>query len=102
MSDLISREALKKKIRKDYHPMDEIPFFEIMHVISDAPKAWPKAKWITTGTTWTQGVGMGMDWGEYLECSHCGAIVNDPTNYCPDCGYKMSLSRRKKHEHISH
>lgn len=45
---LINADALKKKIRKDYHPMDEIPFFEIMHIISDAPtiEERPKGKWI--------------------------------------------------------
>ena len=33
---LIDADTLKKKIREDYHPMDEIPFFEIMHIISNA------------------------------------------------------------------
>lgn len=33
----IDADKLKKKIRRTYHPMDDIPFFEIMHIISNAP-----------------------------------------------------------------
>ena len=28
-------------------------------------------------------------WGRCPTCSHCGRIVQEETNYCPNCGAKM-------------
>lgn len=82
---LIDANALKKKIRKDYHPMDEIPFFEIMHIISNAPtiEERPKGKWEYT-THYSR---------RYRVCPICKAEKEDDHatgwNFCQYCGARM-------------
>lgn len=93
MSRCIDADALKKKIRKDYHPTDEIPFFEIMHIISDAPtiEERPKGKWIT----WRE-AGNDIASDDRHECSYChdsaqwlSGGFELLSNFCPNCGADM-------------
>ena len=94
MSRLIDADAFKKKIRKDYHPMDEIPFFDVMHLISNAPtiEERPKGMWIgDTDYESYQGC------YEAYKCNRCGYSIHwreyydsdVPKNFCPDCGADM-------------
>ena len=86
---LIDADALKKKIRKDYHPMDEIPFFEIMHIISNAPtvEKRPKGEWIECNPL-VKDKYM-FDGNEYFKCSECYCCVRNKHSFCPNCGADM-------------
>lgn len=30
----------------------------------------------------------------FVRCSNCGCRMNDESNYCPDCGYRMLKTKR--------
>lgn len=80
----IDADALKKKICREYHPMDEIPFFEILHIISNAPtiEERPTGEW--------------KNYDGEIYCSNCGVeCAYDETGeyilgrFCCNCGAKM-------------
>ena len=81
----IDADALKKKICREYHPMDEIPFFEIMHIISNAPTIEERrtGHWIKNAPPWDCQ-------NPPFICSECGnPRLLFETPYCEICGADM-------------
>ena len=54
------------------------------------------AEWIKK-EYWSEGVGMGEDWGHYYECSACGERIKGYDThldkYCRKCGAKMKRAQ---------
>ena len=67
---------------------------DIKHLPSVTPK--PKmGRWIRRDY-WSEGVGMGENYGYYYQCSECkeiiqGGYIKCDDKYCPNCGAKMEV-----------
>ncbi len=92
MSDLISRESLKKGIEKVYRCSwsDIEKVFNFADVINGLPSAEPERKrgeWIYD----TERVaGDGWTYSQY-HCSECGfQELGGLANFCPHCGAEMT------------
>ena len=90
--DLIKREDAIKAI-------DETPFIRrpilphyIKAKINKIPSDENKGEWIPK-EMWTEGVGMGEQYGRYYECSECHREyrggMESCHNFCPNCGARM-------------
>ena len=100
--DCISRKAVKEAI------MDCETFYEdrmdtfirdttVLEIeIGELPSVQPQPKkgtWIA-GIYWSEGVGMGEDYGFYYKCSNCGNEIKGgyygcDENFCSKCGADM-------------
>lgn len=55
----------------------------------------PHGKWLL-GECWSEGIGMGENYGQYKICPFCGyKAKEEPRNFCAKCGADM---RRKEGE----
>ena len=100
MNDLIEKEDAIDEIRKEsqeLHSMNVIPLATVgamVDAIVRVPVVEPKqGEWIDKGWhgDWQfETDGRGNCWHEY-ECSECGFHKKgSKSNYCPDCGTRMS------------
>lgn len=63
------------------------------NILKEAPTIEPKqGEWIPK-EMWTEGVGMGEQYGRYYECSECHreyrGDMESCYNFCPNCGARM-------------
>lgn len=104
-NDLISRSELLKAFEEkcatecsccEYYREFRYssPYQDHCGLIEDAPSvSRKKGKWIAK-RSWSEGFGMGENYGFYYECSEChkevkGGYPECKDNYCPNCGAEM-------------
>lgn len=106
---LIDADALIEDIKSfwDWDSIDGVTATTVlkqtMTDISHAPTidAQPirRAKWLKR-EYWSEGIGMGEDWGHYYECSACGKRIKGHDmhldDYCKKCGAEMDKSEQPK------
>ena len=92
MTDYIKREDAINEIRKDI--MGGLNYEGILKRLPSADVVERKrGKWIK-GETWSEGYGMGEQYGRYYTCSECSHTVQSDygkslINFCPKCGADM-------------
>ena len=89
MSDLISREEFIKRI-EPYNTddkMDKALYNFAYNKMMDCSSVEPERK---TGK-WIKRKGETIILYGWYQCSQCGAIIGEPTNYCSECGARMEV-----------
>lgn len=81
-NDLISREAVKKKIDKFIGYLDEDIIYRIKVAIDKVPTVTLKqGEWIWLGDN--------PNSDHKWSCNQCGRGVKEQENFCPNCGADM-------------
>lgn len=99
--DVIRREDVINLVHDLAQPCDDnldwdISADEMIDGIKSLPSVTPQPKigrWIRRDQ-WSEGVGMGENYGYYYQCSECEEIIQGgytkcDSKYCPNCGAKM-------------
>lgn len=103
MSDLISREALMEFARN--HVGHTIGCNDIARFPAVEAESVRHGEWIIK-KRWSMG-----KWHKWLECSECkyqdhnletyeATPFTGPSNYCPNCGAKMDLKKKRNEDAV--
>lgn len=91
-----------KNVTAQIYDCEHDEFIEAKMTIADnldlyteegCPSFEPKQGWWIPKEMWTEGVGMGEQYGRYYECSECHREyrggMESCHNFCPNCGADM-------------
>ena len=99
MTDYIKRETAI--IRAIKHVEDDELADAIVEELKKIPSAdvveRKRGEWIA-GESWSDGYGMGEQYGRCYVCSECSHVVQDnyrkcSMNFCPNCGANMRIKQ---------
>ena len=117
MTDYIKREALEQRMYHEAFENDASYYEEnpmarwdsglwiryklFENVLANIPPSdvveRKHGEWIA-GESWSDGYGMGEQYGRYYVCSECSHVVQDnyrkcSMNFCPNCGANMRIKQ---------